>query len=783
MKYVKLLSFLLLFSFFIILNSSTVSALPIPEPGYCGDGFCDDGETQSSCCIDCGCPSGKACIGGVCLDTTKYVCKDTSCTGYPYHYTTVTAAINAASAGDTVMITDSNTYPEDVTITNKQRITLTSNAVSPLNRPIIQSINSGNGVIDIKGSVDIIIRNIRVDQYTTLTSRSAINILSSTPSNSKISIINNTINTGSHTGNHGIYTNTECINCNFSYNQITTGYSSSRGMHLYQFSNGNITGNRISTTGSDSYGIYHWSTSGSFKNNIISNTITTSGNNGYGIYTIPTLYSTLEHNIRGNIITTYGSYSDGIYFDRSSNSHNNNNNITGNIITTYSSYSMGINFCCWGSYNNNVTDNYITTYSSDSRGISFHYSSNGNITGNRISTSGSGSVGIQMQPWNAFAADQTNNIINNNDISTGGSGSAGINVFRFSNGNITNNTIRTNCDSCHGIDLYSQLNDNNLITDNYLNTGSYSSSYGISISGSTNNKVINTQIWSYRNEVYLKGGALGEVNYLINCTLNKKNVTTESWTTSMKLFNQYYVGVYVNNSTGSPVASASVVGNDTNAVANIENPTSSFSDYTDDNGLIPRRILTEFMANGNYRNGNYLYFTNYTINASKIGYCSASKSLNLTQTGSTTVTLTLIAVCGRYVELSIKPTFAMPSSYVSPSAYGLSPSCEGRTVYFANDTYCPLKSRVSNCTVTSSPPFSTSGCVGNSFSLPPAAGPYIYYACIDTNCDDDFKDPGETFSLIYTVGYSSLPEFGWMGIVQIMILASAIILLVRKNQN
>ena len=32
----------------------------------CGNGACELGETQTSCCTDCGCPSGQTCAGGSC---------------------------------------------------------------------------------------------------------------------------------------------------------------------------------------------------------------------------------------------------------------------------------------------------------------------------------------------------------------------------------------------------------------------------------------------------------------------------------------------------------------------------------------------------------------------------------------------------------------------------------------------------------------------------------------------------------------------------------------------
>jgi hypothetical protein len=35
-------------------------------PKTCGNTFCDSGETQSNCCMDCGCPSGQSCVNNAC---------------------------------------------------------------------------------------------------------------------------------------------------------------------------------------------------------------------------------------------------------------------------------------------------------------------------------------------------------------------------------------------------------------------------------------------------------------------------------------------------------------------------------------------------------------------------------------------------------------------------------------------------------------------------------------------------------------------------------------------
>jgi len=45
----------------------TVNVTPSTEqPEICGDGNCGTGESKDTCCIDCGCPSGKVCTNNKC---------------------------------------------------------------------------------------------------------------------------------------------------------------------------------------------------------------------------------------------------------------------------------------------------------------------------------------------------------------------------------------------------------------------------------------------------------------------------------------------------------------------------------------------------------------------------------------------------------------------------------------------------------------------------------------------------------------------------------------------
>lgn len=49
------------------------------DGGGCGDGQCAGTENQTTCCLDCGCPSGKVCQGNTCVDSVQ--CGDGVCEG------------------------------------------------------------------------------------------------------------------------------------------------------------------------------------------------------------------------------------------------------------------------------------------------------------------------------------------------------------------------------------------------------------------------------------------------------------------------------------------------------------------------------------------------------------------------------------------------------------------------------------------------------------------------------------------------------------------------------
>jgi hypothetical protein len=123
------------------------------------------------------------------------------------------------------------------------------------------------------------------------------------------------------------------------------------------------------------------------------------------------------------------------------------------------------------------------------------------------------------------------------------------------------------------------------------------------------------------------------------------------------------------------------------------------------------------------------------------------------------------AQCEGNIKFVIDPLFATPSTLVQPSASELR-NCEGTDVFFRENS-CSNPDFLSSCELSSGE------CVGYPFNTPSTSGAYTYYACAQ----------GKETSLVYMVGYSSLPDFNWSGIVQIFLIASIALLFLIKREN
>ncbi len=439
-----------------------------------------------------------------------------------------------------------------------------------------------------------------------------------------------------------------------------------------------------SGSGNSGYGIYFTGTTSSFVTN---NTVSTSGgSNNYGIY----LLSTSDSNIiQNNTIATGGTSSSnyGIHLSLS-----DLNNVTDNIITTggiASNYGIHLTST---SISNIIQNNTIATggTSSSNYGIYLVSSSNiNNITDNTITTSGSNSnYGIYLS-----SSGTDSNIIHNNTITTSGTSSSnyGIYLSTADFNNITSNNITTDGSSAnYGIRL--TVSDSNTFRSNNVTADSSGgNNHGVYLEDANTNTFYDDMITATDgNDVRLVNGAAGDQNFFVNVSFDKSDINGDVTGDLIKLFVQYRLDVLVQNSSSEAISDADVFGNDTDSVDNIENPTSNFSATTNSTGYIPQQILTEFLANSTQELGNYLFFTNYTINTTKLGFNSNLIEINMTSSRLLTITLTEEGAEGVETTVQANETFSMTEDNIFGQGRNL-----GETISFTDTNFFGFTSVVS----------------------------------------------------------------------------------------
>jgi len=272
-------------------------------------------------------------------------------------------------------------------------------------------------------------------------------------------------------------------------------------------------------------------------------------------------------------------------------------------------------------------------------------SSNNELDNNRITSYDTSGYGILLR-------DASNNILENSNITTFKDNGYGIYLWSSSSNNILlNNTIVTSGDTAHAIFIGANSNNNN-ITSHTIKTYN-TSAYGVFFNSSTNNRVFDSIINATNaSDIRLRGTDSLE-NYIINSSYNKSDISFYFLTDTIKLYHQYYLDVYVNDTSGNPI-------NQTNVSAWDKYNTFAFSQLTNSSGYIPRQVLSEFIANATPYNATsgYYYFTNYTVNATKASYDPDEKQVNLTQSMSTFLTLSQDQTSPQYFDNSTNSTAA-----------------------------------------------------------------------------------------------------------------------------
>ena len=282
---------------------------------------------------------------------------------------------------------------------------------------------------------------------------------------------------------------------------------------MYNSSNNNITSNNVSTSGSDSFGIFLDAEGNSNSNNLISNRITTNGSGAYGIY----LNSSMNGNVDSNTIASNRlniSNADRIYFyadfSCSNNSFTNNSIINRN----YSYYD--INFASAGANGNWFIDQYIENYTFAGAGetINVKDSQFGEIVFlNAVNGSG-GNFSNDIKILNNSA------YVNSSAASGGFNRSANITLYGIGNRGYSNPAVLRNSVFCSSTTSPSCFNFTSLTAVNVKFNVSSWTNYSIGEGPDTIYPIFYSYWDNNASIIYLPGGTA-----LFNVSVNNTNGT------------------------------------------------------------------------------------------------------------------------------------------------------------------------------------------------------------------------------------------------------------------
>jgi len=395
----------------------------------------------------------------------------------PDNYTTIQAAVNNATSGDTIIVKD-GTYKENVDV-NVANLTIQSE--NGMTSCIVSASNPNDHVFYVTADwVNI----------TGLTVRDA----------NGVNIAGINLNATSH--------------CNISGNNVT---NNSRGIFLRQANNNTLTSN--TAYNNTEAGIYLYSTS---DDTITGNNVTL---NGDGLYMSNVMNLLVEGNTLMN--NTGGENGDGIRATGTCN----DTVIRGNNIS-YNNFGIDLNL---GNFVNFTMVNNSVSYNPDA-GMWLENTSDSTVEGNEISNAtGASGMGIYLRgssnnnltsnalnnSWvSIYLEDSDNNNLTSNNASNN---VGGIVLISSSNNTLMDNNANSN--NVDGIYLYSSSS-NNLTS----NTAS-SNDYGIHLDSSSNNTVTsNNASNNYDRGIYLDSSSNNLIyNNYFNNTNNAYDDGTNAW--------------------------------------------------------------------------------------------------------------------------------------------------------------------------------------------------------------------------------------------------------------
>ncbi|NYT00644.1 MAG: hypothetical protein GKB99_02835, partial [Methanocellales archaeon] len=439
----------------------------------------------------------------------------------PDHYTTIQAAVNAASVGDTIIVRD-GTYIENIDV--NKRLTIRSENGSDVT--LVQAQSSSDYVFDVRADY--------------------------------VNLSGFTVKGATGYPGSGIYLGSGIDHCTITDNNASNNFY---GVSLASSSSNTVSSNIASN---NYYGIWLDSSS---SNTVSSNKV--NWNNEYGIY-VTSWSSTSDSNTISSNNASNNRY--GINLEYAGNSIISNNNASNNLEgVSLSGFNntLSNNKVNWNSNvgisisgsdhtisNNNASNNRL--------GISFYFSSNNIITDNiansnkeyGIGLSNSNNYntiannnasnntdGIYLRPYNSYYPNNYNTIANNTANSNKNNG---ITLFDSSSYNtIANNTANSN--NRAGIVIRSQNSNSryNTVSNNTFNSNNW---YGIQLQFSSNNVLSSNTVKS--NGMYginLYGSCSNNTiynNYLDN-TNNAQDYGNNIWNISKTLGTNIVGGPYL----------------------------------------------------------------------------------------------------------------------------------------------------------------------------------------------------------------------------------------------
>jgi parallel beta-helix repeat protein len=448
----------------------------------------------------------------------------------PDDYPTIQEAINNASEGDTIFVTN-GTYHENVVV-NKTILLIGENKEN--------TIIDGSGVEKV---IELAVDGILISNFTISNGEVGIHI-----TDSHRHIIRNNIicrNVRGATGTYYTYTTYEDNIVRENEYGLDFGHlggpSSSRNLAIGNQIYDNFVGIYVSASEGNntiknnmiyenSIGIVLDNTR---NNNVVSNTFINNTRDGevmHGIY----LRNSAQNNIEGNIFIFNNV---GVFMDRGCSNMIQRNNFTSNSYGVYLTFNESLTYIGW-SFDNQIAQNYFLNntygiYSNIGSATFIDSQFNTTIIGNEISNNVNG-IFLYLSPVNKILE----NIIMQNDD--------GIHIELSSSNTIINNTISNN--RMNGLTIHLS-SDNSLISNNITN-----SDVAVALSLSSNNLIYKNVIADNRVGM---GISLSDDNIIYNNDFvrNAQQVTTDGLSSNKWNSTYPYGGNYWSDYIGTDIYS------------------------------------------------------------------------------------------------------------------------------------------------------------------------------------------------------------------------------------